>query len=161
MKPSLEIWISIGALVVSLISFAVSFWQRREADITGVKPALAFVFDNKAGWRLQNIGNGPALNVVVAEKHSEDGWFNPVRIPPIAKGDEFALHWIAPDNSNGLGATYTDIQDRPYTSTSGNDYSRIIAGHELPATITPEQHIKFKERNIRPHYLLPDRRKDV
>lgn len=161
MKFNLEIWISVGALVISLISFVVAFWQRREADITGVKPTLVFVFDNESGWKLQNIGNGPALNVIVAEKPPEGDWFNPVRIPPIAKDGEFTLCWIALGNPNGLGTTYNDIRNRPYTTTSGNDYSRIIEGRELPAVITVDEHPRFKDSEIGVHWVLPDRRRDV
>jgi hypothetical protein len=153
--------LSVLAVVISVISFDFSFWQRRQADITGVQPALVFVFDNKVGWRLENIGNGPALNVIVAKKRPYGEWFEPVRVPPLAKDADLQLHWIPINDENGLGATYNDIRNRAYTTTTGADYSRIIDGHELPERIVAPAHSKFEDREIGVYWALPDLRRNV
>ena len=158
MDFGLDIWISIFAVLVSFVSFAVTFWQRRASDVTGVKPALVFVFDNAGGWRLQNVGNGPALNIVVARKRPHGEWFDPVRVPPIPRDGEFELRWVSADDENGLGATYNDIRDRPYTTTTGDDYSRISAGDQLPERIVPAPHPKFEADEVRVYWALPDAR---
>ncbi|MBC8093046.1 MAG: hypothetical protein H7Y15_14125, partial [Pseudonocardia sp.] len=45
-------------------------------------PVVVFVWDPAAKiWSLRNIGNGPALNVIIAQ-HDRDGWYNSVRVPP-------------------------------------------------------------------------------
>jgi hypothetical protein len=158
MEQTYSIWISAIAVMISFISFGVTFWQRREADRTGIQPALVLVFDDKIGWRLQNIGNGPALNVVVAIKQPQGKWLDPVRVPPIAKDAEFELHWIPLNDPNGLGATYTDIRNRPYATTSGSDYSRLLESNELPEVIEVKPHPQFKDHEIRPYWILQDHR---
>ena|SRR5262245_38988716 len=131
-QMDLKTWLSIAALIVSVMSLAISFWNTRKSAITGIKPILIFVYDGEKGWQIQNIGNGPALNIIVAQKRVGAEWFNPVRIPPISKGSEFHLNWLGHVNDTGLGATYTDFQDRSYSSTCSNDLSRIFEGHKLP-----------------------------
>jgi hypothetical protein len=125
-------WISVVALLISGLSLAISFWNNRRSAITGRKPVLAFVYDHESGWLLQNIGNGPALNVIVAQKEVGGQWFNPVRVPPVSKDGTFVCRWLGHVNTTGLGATYTDFEGRPYSSVSGNDLSRTFEGHKLP-----------------------------
>ena len=127
----LKDWLSIGAFIVSVISLTISILNNRRSAITGIKPVLAFVYDKDKGWIIQNIGNGPAMNIIVAQKQVNGAWFNPVRIPPISKGAEFIPVWLKHVNDTGLGALYTDFQDRVYSSTCGNDLSRIFDGNRI------------------------------
>ena len=78
-----------------------------------------------------NIGGGPALNVLVAQKKMGGEWFNPVRVPPCQEDGEFILRWLDHVNTTGLGATYTDFEDRPYTSTCGDDLSQSFRWGEV------------------------------
>jgi len=132
-----------GAFLVSVISLSISFWNNRRTAITGVKPVLVFVYSKEKGWTLQNIGNGPAMNIIIAQKRIAGEWHSPVRVPPIAKGSEFVLTWLAHTNDAGLGAIYTDFQDRAYTSICGNDLSRVYDGRKLPT---------WQEREIGRHW---------
>lgn len=157
----LAVFVSILAATISLISFALTYRQRGQSDIVGIRPALVFVFDNRTGWSLRNIGNGPALNVIVAKKRPYGEWFDAVRVPPVAKDGKFLLHWIPIDDENGLGATYNDIRGRPYTTTTGADYSRIFEGHELPERIVVPSHPKFEDNDIRVYWEFPDLRRKV
>jgi hypothetical protein len=94
---------------------------------------LVFVDDREElCWVLRNVGNGPALNVVVAQREQEYGWFNPVRVPPLAKDGSFPIRWLGRWNDGGLGATYADFEDRRYTSTLGGEISYIYEGDLLP-----------------------------
>jgi hypothetical protein len=118
------------ALVVSVGSFVFTVFKGRYDQITGVKPALVFVFDHKSGWDLQNIGAGPALNIIVAKKEggiasSTGNWIQPVRVPPLKKDGAFPIHWDPQNNTHGLGATYEDMWARAYTTTCGNDLNVI------------------------------------
>jgi hypothetical protein len=69
-----------------------------------------------------------ALNVLVAQKKVGGEWFKPVRVPPLAKDTEFGLRWLDRVNTTGLGTTYTDYEDRAYSSTCGDDLSRTFRG---------------------------------
>jgi hypothetical protein len=93
---------------------------------------LVFVDDPERGcWALHNVGNGPALNVLVAQRR--DGqWFNPVLTPPLSKDSARPLPWLGRVNTTGLGASYSDFEDRGYTSTLGGERSRTYEGNRLP-----------------------------
>jgi hypothetical protein len=120
--------LSAIAIVVSISTFGLSFWFNWRSSIAARRPVLVFVYDGSSGWILRNIGGGPALNIIVAQKRVGGEWFNPVRVPPFAKDAEFVLRWLGHVNTTGLGVTYTDYEDRPYTSTCGNDLSRTFRG---------------------------------
>lgn len=119
------------AIVVSLCTFGLSFWFTWRSSVTAKRPVLVFVYQGNTGWLLRNIGGGPALNVTVAQKVVGGEWFNPVRVPPLAKEAEMVLKWLGHVNTTGLGAIYTDYEDRPYTSTCGNDLSRTFRGRRF------------------------------
>jgi hypothetical protein len=56
--------ISLAAFIVSLASLAFTVFKGRYDQIVGVKPAIIFVYDSTNGWQIENIGAGPALNIV-------------------------------------------------------------------------------------------------
>ena len=120
-------------------------------------PVVTFEYDGRRGWLLRNVGNGPALNILVAQKHvrgSERGkWFNAVRVPPLGCGAEFHLTWLGHTGDAGLGVLYDDFASsaeggRSYTCTCGNDLSQICVGR----TFGP-----FEESEIQAHWMLEDR----
>jgi hypothetical protein len=128
--------VAILALVVSVGSLAFTVFKGRYDQITGVKPALVFEYDHETGWQIQNIGAGPALNIVVAKKeggiNSTTGdWIQPVRVPPLKKDGALSLHWDPHNNTHGLGATCEDMWARSYTTTCGRDLNRIRRGLHL------------------------------
>ena len=126
-KDKLLIALSSTALAVSLFTFWLNYRHARQVTVRGRKPVLVFLYDGTRGWILRNVGNGPALNVLVAQK--KDGtWFNPVRVPPLSKETEFIPLWLDHVNTTGLGATYTDSEGVSYTSTTGNDLTQIFDG---------------------------------
>jgi hypothetical protein len=104
---------------------------------------LVFVDAPEQGaWVLQNVGNGPALNVLVAQR--QDGkWFNPVIVPPLSVNSSYPLKWLGRINSTGLGATYADFEDTRYKSTLGGERSRTYEGDRLPS---------WSDREVRRHW---------
>jgi len=81
---------------VSFLSFSVSlvaYFLSRNTNVSSKRPVLVFVYEHERGWILQNIGNGPALNIVVSRKavKADRQWFNSVRIPPLSSKAEFPL----------------------------------------------------------------------
>lgn len=128
LKNYLPIAVSLVALAFSIVSFFLSYRLSVEASVTSVKPVLVFEYDGGKGWILSNIGNGPALNVLVAQKRVGGEWFNPVRVPPLAAASSLVPSWLGHVNTTGLGATYTDIDGRGYSSVTGNDLTQIHDG---------------------------------
>jgi hypothetical protein len=134
------------AIIVSVSTFALSFWFTWRSAIAAKRPVLVFVYEPATGWVIRNIGNGPALNVIVAQKIVGGNWFNPVRIPPLAKDKEFVPVWLHHVNTTGLGATYTDFGNSNYTSTCGNDLSKSMSGNKIGS---------WEEKDIGRHWNHP------
>lgn len=128
-KDVFAIALSSAALLVSVTTFVLNYRYARRNAVLSRKPVLVFEYAGERGWLLRNAGSGPALNIVVAQKRVGGEWFNPVRIPPLARDGEFLLIWLGHVNTTGLGAIYCDTENSPYTSTCGNDLSRTAEGH--------------------------------
>jgi hypothetical protein len=127
-KDLVSATLSSTALLVSVVTFALNYRHTRRSTVLARKPVLVFEYDGDQGWVLRNVGAGPALNVIVAQKRVGGEWFNPVRVPPLSKDGKFVLGWLNHVNTTGLGASYADTEQLPYTSTCGNDLSQVFSG---------------------------------
>lgn len=124
--------ISVASLALAFTSFATNFILNQRAAERARKPVLVFVDDpDEPCWVLRNVGNGPALNVLVAQR-ADGKWFSPVRIPPLSKDGVYALRWLGKMSMTGLGASYADFEGRRYTSTLGGEVSHAYEGDRLP-----------------------------
>jgi hypothetical protein len=139
MKP--EVYISLAALAFAIVSFVVSFGHSVRARRAEFRPVVAIVYTDESGWVIRNVGSGPALNIVVAQSWDsgkDREWSEPVRVPPLASGGEFHLHWIGHSNVRAIGAAYSDFEGRSYSSICEDDHSRAIEGRTLPDWPTEE-----------------------
>jgi hypothetical protein len=127
-KDIISMTLSGMALAVSLTTFSLNYLASLRNSILARKPVLIFEYQDESGWTIRNVGGGPALNVLVAQKRKNGEWFNPVRVPPLSKDGRMVLKWLGHVNSTGLGATYADTENLPYTSTCGNDLSKVSSG---------------------------------
>lgn len=135
--------ISIAALLLSAITFGLAHRASKAAERRSRIPVLVFVYDPLSGWQLHNVGNGPALNVEVAQKvvggERAGAWINPVRVPPLGRDKAVVLEWLEHDNSHGLGAVYEDFLSadearagRLYTVICSKDRNVVTPGRHLP-----------------------------
>jgi hypothetical protein len=131
-------------LAFSGLALVISFFSYQLTAVRNVKPVLTIAYRGSSGWYVKNIGNGPALNVVVAEKGQGD-WFKPVRIPALANSEEHALRWLGQTNIESIGATYFDIDGRQYTSLTEQDLTTIKTGNRMA---------KWQERDIEKEWEL-------
>ena len=77
-------WVAVLALVVSIGTFVYASVRERKAKVASIRPLLVFLYDGESGWYLKNVGQGPALNVILSHKSKDDGdWITPVRVPPV------------------------------------------------------------------------------
>jgi hypothetical protein len=141
--PLLATVVSIAAILLSAVTFAFSYRASRAAERRARMPVLVFLYDGAQGWLLRNVGNGPALNIEVAQKivggEQAGGWINPVRVAPMGRDKEVLLSWLRDDSLHGLGAVYEDFlgadegaAGRAYTVTCGNDRNIVKPGRHLP-----------------------------
>jgi hypothetical protein len=68
-RRMLSVTWAVAALALSLVSFVSTYQAGHEEDRRSRMPVLVFIYGARGGWTLRNVGNGPALNVLVAQKH--------------------------------------------------------------------------------------------
>ena len=131
--------IAVVSVILAFTSFVVNFWLNHRAAVRARKPVLVFVDDHgdQDCWVLKNVGNGPALNVVMAEREPKKDnhpgtWLNPVRVPALATESDFRLYWLDDVKDRGLGALYSDFEGRRYTSLAGDEQVWTYEGNRLP-----------------------------
>lgn len=143
MKPS--DYISFVAIVVSVFVAALTLVQARRLNYLNQVPILVIFWDGAAQqWKTKNVGQGPALNVVVAQQ-TEDGrnlWYNPVSLPAIAPNEEFPLRWLsAEDTTYSLGARYDDPWNRHRAGTHftyiRDDRCQVYFANRCPRWMMP------------------------
>jgi len=145
-------WVALTAIVVSVISFGLSFYLSLRSSRASIRPVITIVYEDKSGWCVRNVGNGPALNVVVAQKPSDSDWFRPVRVPPVSAGGNFHLSWMAHDYIHGLGVGYEDFQGHVFTSVCVNDLTNVHKGRVFPQWSDSEIGRHWWENPIKPTY---------
>jgi hypothetical protein len=110
-----EEFLSGLALVISVVALGMSVWQAWRGEAISMRPLLVFAYEPDSGWSVRNVGNGPAMNVLVAEKGPSGPWRNPMRLPAISAGGVREINWLDNPNVRSLGATYSDFANRKYT----------------------------------------------
>jgi hypothetical protein len=99
--------------LLSAVLAGISAYIARQAVTRSLRPVLVFVCD-KQGWFVNNVGTGPALDVLVARKgREEESWRSFVRLPPISKDGQIRLG----SGSSFLAVTYTDAEGVHYSTT--------------------------------------------
>ncbi len=145
-----KIIISTLAILLATVSFVVSLWHSWRSEVISRRPVLSIEYVGDSGWHLRNIGNGPALNALVAQKRGgiagQGEWFNPVRVPPIGNGESFHMKWLGHVNTTGIGTIYEDFKGRTYSSTCGGDLVRLFVGNRIG---------NWKESKIGRHWSQP------
>ncbi len=139
------------AILASILTFALTYWASLRAERRGRMPVLVIVPDRGA-WRLENIGHGPALNIVIAQGRgrvaakglielradaigpdgiaSGESWCNPIHLRPMPAGGSQHVPWEF--STSGVGASYTDALGNVYTLRTSSRGSRIIEKLAIP-----------------------------
>jgi hypothetical protein len=168
---SAELIIAVFALAVSVASFE---WNRRaaKAALTSAEataesarltaeaadrharmPVLSLEFAERQPGVIfiRNVGNGPAINIMLADGKpvltqtdlrdaslellgKPDSWHNHRHLRPIPPGAKRGYRW---EYKNALGLAYTDALSAPYTLVTSPYGTRIIDGAAIPAQPFP------------------------
>jgi hypothetical protein len=121
-------WISLVAILFSVLSLVISARRSRAEEKTGLRPVLVFVHEEPTGWRLQNIGKGPALNILIAKRDDREDWFDIARVPPLPENGAVDLSRWGKTVSDEAGATYQDFKDNAYSSICKDDRAHTSDG---------------------------------
>ncbi len=128
---------------VALLVSVVVFYENRRRSIEAAKlqrrPSLVFAWDHEQGhWDLDNIGNGPALDVVIVQR-IDGQWALPLRMPELPAGGRGIVprRWLEQRHDDpGLAARYRSVTAEPYMTETGDDVSTITEGWgTLPAAL--------------------------
>src|SRR4030095_6409514 len=113
-------WIPV---LVSVIAILVA----RRAVTRSVRPVLVFVCEVRDKvWCIQNVGTGPALDILVAEKdRDEHAGSRFRRVPPLSKNGKIQLR-SAP---RFLAVTYHDAENHAYSTICSGYRNRLQKGH--------------------------------
>jgi hypothetical protein len=113
-------WIPV---VVSMIAVFVA----KRAVTRSLRPVLVFVCEIRDKvWCVQNVGTGPALDVLVAEKdRDEQPWARYKRVPPLPRDGKIRLG-SAP---SFFAVTYHDAENNAYSTICSGYRNRLQRGH--------------------------------
>jgi hypothetical protein len=114
------VWIPV---LVSVIAIFVA----KRAVTRSVRPVLVFVCEVRGEvWSVQNVGAGPALDILVAEKdRDEQPWARFMRVPPLPRDGKICLR-SAP---RFLAVTYHDAENNAYSTICTGYRNRLQKGH--------------------------------
>jgi len=118
------------ALAVSIIVFMDNRRRAIELSRLARRPALVFTWDgDMKRWTLSNIGSGPALDVIVIQRHG-GVWQHPLRFPEMAIGQSALVprRWSEKHDDPGLGVRYRSITGEQYMTRTGDDWSQMSEG---------------------------------
>lgn len=106
--------VSVVALAASFVATTIAVLQTRRIHRLAHTPVVVITYDGNARrWKAANVGNSPALNIVVAQQDEATGeWYNPVAIPAISAGESTTLEWLGNKGNFSLGARYSDFLAR-------------------------------------------------
>lgn len=129
--------ISIISIVLSVSAISITYFIFRKTHKTSVQPVIVFSNLEKekgdnTSWIIENVGNGPALNVLIAGGTHQFDWNDEdiTLIPAIGCNISRRLHWIK--QKAALLATYKDIYGREYTTICVHNKHTIKEGNSFP-----------------------------
>jgi len=119
---------TIAAIGISLFSLILTLWLNLRSEAVSIIPILVFSRTGDKEWVLTNVGNGPALNVLVGDQDwNNQEWVEVIQCHPIAAGSTITLPWLK--HGRELATTYIDIKNRPYTSWCRDHKTRVSRGN--------------------------------
>jgi hypothetical protein len=156
-----ELGIAIIAVIVSVISFEVNFRAARAAERHGRMPVLIpqpFKEKGVPSIRIRNIGNGPALNIVIATVTGElatrdvrgirlvglkhrGQWSRYAHLQPIEAGSERCYRW---NYDRAVGLSYTDALGKAYTLLTSAYGTKVFDRAAMPHD--PLNELDYPER---------------
>lgn len=156
--PDSKFLISVISAVIAAVSFvvaALAYRLNRRNAINARRPAVVFEWDDGDGWKVRNVGNGPALNVRIAVRGRSTAWTQFVRIPALRAGSDFTLTWIGKLNAWMLGAEYSDFAGEHYSSISQHDMNVFAQGAAVLSYDKPDHDYVIGRDELR-HWNAPD-----
>lgn len=108
---------TICSTIIALLAAFISYYTFKRTIKNEVRPVLVFTRRSATLWKIQNIGKGPAIRVVVGER-LRDGkttkWGTIANCYPIPSEAEISLTWI--EDGFEFATVYTDVHGESFTT---------------------------------------------
>lgn len=118
------------SLILSALALVITYVVSRNTERATARPVLVFSLRSEGVWQLQNVGNGPAVSILVGETGREQQWFNITNCYPLAAGASIDLPWLR--SANELAVVYTDIFQRQMTTHCASNRNTVSVTNEHP-----------------------------
>src|SRR3954466_14728667 len=126
----MRIFVLIASPSVAVVSLILNYLLFRKTQRASTMPVLVFARVSAKRWQLVNVGQGPALSIVVGDKVKNGNWANRVRYFPIAAGAAVELDSL--QDGDQFVAVYTDIRGNAYSSICSASENRFSQSNDFP-----------------------------
>lgn len=111
------------------------------------RPVLVFMVVRdemlRIHWKVRNISNNVALNVLISFSQAADDWKKPVMVYSLGANQEVKLTWIK--GAYQLRAVYYDIKDNVLTATMQGDWMKIDPGLDGFSQFQKDQYMRLED----------------
>jgi hypothetical protein len=117
------------ALVFSEVAILVSILIFFRTQKSNTMPIIVFEQISEKTWLVENVGVGPAINILVANNHIKGKWF-PIIYPPLSAGASIKLDIFEKDTDHV--AIYYDIKGNAYTTICVKNKHKFFEQNKFP-----------------------------
>jgi hypothetical protein len=144
---SIEALFTALALATSVVSLAVSWYTHRDTARASARPVLIFSARTDSLWQVQNVGNGPALDVLVGDRNESGQYPRITGCYPLAAGASASLTWQ--QYPHGWAATYADIFGNVFTTVCADHKNNVYGFNRFAAwrPVTSEWLYRWSDAN--------------
>ena len=130
-KETIKTFAPLLPAIVTTLGIVVSYYIFFRSVRANSNPVLIFTSRGEGTrWKLENYGNGPAINILVAEGETSKHWDEIVNCYPQAVGSSVELVWLK--KAGILAATYSNIYGEQFTSICHHNQTQRIKGNKFP-----------------------------
>lgn len=126
----LNVWVSLSSLtILSMLTYYIHSIDKNREDFRN-RPLLIYKRDVETGkWKIKNIGNGAALNIIHSDTNDENVWDNNLdKFHSLMSGEDFILEY--PSTGKIMCAVYYDIHGKVYSSLCKDEDTKISIGED-------------------------------
>lgn len=107
-------------------------------------PVLVFTRVSGNRCQLANVGEGPAIGVILGDRLHEGKWESKVSCRPIAAGGEVDVDWI--QHGYEVVAVYRDIRGNIYSTVCTLSENRFYESNKFPDLVPTVEAVMLNER---------------
>jgi hypothetical protein len=125
------------SVLISVVAAILSYYAFKRTLHESIRPVLIFSRGAGALWRVQNVGTGPAVRLVVADRDTSGEWQSAVTCYPLSAGGSSELPWIR--HGTALVAEYCAVDGAVFTTVFEGGTNRVLAGRIYKDMPSPDE----------------------